>query len=119
MVVAMTCPVIESCHTIGKKWSIPIIEEIAFSKFGFNRFLTQSNLTPRILSIQLKELEDAGMIKKRFYKRANRKVAEYVLTQKGLELHDIITKIKLWNMKWSKVPDFCLSTPCTECPKYR
>lgn len=116
----MTCPVIESSHIIGKKWSIPIIEEIALDKFdGFNKFLNKSkNITPRILSKQLKELEKTGLIKKENYNHSNRNVTKYILTQKGLELHKLIIKLKKWNVKWEHVHESCTQTACTECPKY-
>ena len=113
----MACPVIESSHIIGKKWSIPIIEEVAISGFrGFNNFLAKANITPRILSMQLKELENAGIIKRKCnHSSAN---AKYSLTEKGREMHNIITEIKKWNMKWKNVPDYCLEKPCTECSLY-
>ncbi len=111
----MACPVIQSSHIIGRKWSIPLIEEIALNDFnGFNNFLEKSKITPRILSMQLKELENTGVIKK---KNSNAKT-KYVLTEKGHELHNIITEIKRWNLRWGDVPESCLSTPCTECSMY-
>ncbi len=115
----MACPVIESSHIIGKKWSIPIIEDIALGKFnGFNNFLSRLYVTPRILSMQLRELERSGIIKKRKYNDSSTHTTNYTLTEKGQELHNIINEIKRWNARWGAVPDSCLSTPCAECSLY-
>lgn len=116
----MQCPVIESGHVIGRKWAIPIIEEIASGKFsGFNKFVKKSrNITARTLSIQLKELEAAGLVEKSNNEHKNRKTTSYSLTGKGQELHRIITEIKGWNIKWNNVPAHCLKLSCTECQKY-
>ena len=116
----MSCPVIESSRIIGKKWSIPIVQEIALGKFcGFNRFMSKAgNITPRILSKQLKELEDAGLIKKITKRHSNSQLTEYALTKKGLEFHKIIRELKKWSRKWDNTPENCLKIVCTECPKY-
>ena len=116
----MACPVIESGHLIGKKWSIQIIEEIAFERFdSFNGFLRKSkSITPRTLSSQLKELEAAGLVKKKYYNNSNNTAVTYNLTPKGKEMHSIIGNIKKWSAKWNKMPESCLSIPCTECPQF-
>ncbi len=115
----MACPVIESSHIIGKKWSIPIIEEIALNNFnGFNNFLSRVDVTPRILSMQLKELERSGIIKKREYNDGITHTTNYALTKKGQELHNIINEIKRWSIKWDNVLGSCLTTPCAECSLY-
>jgi len=98
----------------------PIIEEIELEKFtSFNSFIKKSrNMTPRILSIQLKELGSAGLIKKEA-QAASRKTTRYKLTAKGQEMHKIITEIKKWNIRWNKAPASCISTACTECDSFR
>jgi len=97
-----------------------LIEEIARGKFyGFNRFLRESKqITPAMLSTQLKELEKADLIKKVHRNHSNRKVTSYTLTQKGTELYKVIIEMKKWGIKCGNAPDFCLHTACIECPKY-
>ena len=115
----MGCQVIETTHILGKKWSIPVIEAIALNKFsGFNNFIAKTGVTPRVLSAYLKELETAGLIRKRLLSHKNEMAAAYDLTKKGLEFHAVIKKAKRWNIKWNQVPEFCLNTPCSECKKY-
>src|SRR3989338_8886457 len=113
----MPCSVIKTCNIIGKKWSVPIIEEIALGSFGgFNIVMSKmKSITPRTLSLHLQELEKSGIIKKKSVKKNSKESTSYSLTKKGRELHGIITEIKNWNIRWSKAPEFCLTTPCTEC----
>lgn len=116
----MSCPVIQINNIIGKKWVTPIIEEIALGKFyGFNKFLKKADVTPRILSRQMKELEEAGIVEKRYHVQNNRKITEYILTKKGAEFHKVIVKAKKWNIKWNNIQKLCLHTPCTECVQYK
>lgn len=108
----MHCSVINSSHLLGKKYSVVIIEEIALGKFvGFNAFLRKADITPRTLSLQMRSLEESGIITK----NNNGGRSEYALTEKGKDLHRVISSIKKWNIKWSRAPKECLTTPCTEC----
>lgn len=117
----MPCPVIASSHLIGKKWTIPIIEEIALDKFdGFNNFLKRAEcITPTRLSEQLKELEAEGLIQKMPLNNPNVEPTKYVLTEKGQELHNLIQEIKKWNIKWNDASGSCLHTSCTDCGAFR
>ena len=100
---------------MGKKWAIPIIEEIALGKFiGFNQFSRDAeNITATRLSAQLKELEQEGIIEKLPVKRQGS--ARYKLTEKGEEFHQVVQSIKRWNIKWNNVPESCFKTSCNNC----
>lgn len=112
----MVCAVIDSSHLIGKKYSVVIIEEIALNSFqGFNAFLRKAEITPRTLSLHLRDLEKSGIVTK----NNNGGKSEYNLTDKGKDLHRVILSIKKWNIKWGNVPNKCLTTPCTECNLYK
>ncbi|MBI4017647.1 MAG: helix-turn-helix transcriptional regulator [Candidatus Aenigmarchaeota archaeon] len=108
----MGCIVLESAHLMGKKWTIPLFEEIALGRFhGFNRFADAAGMTPRILSKQLKELEGAGLIK-----RVNG-ASGYALTDKGRSFDELVAGIKRWNVKWNGLPESCLTTSCAQCDR--
>jgi DNA-binding HxlR family transcriptional regulator len=59
------CPIRTSLGILGKKWTILIIRDIGVRKINrFNRILESiPGLTPRVLSMRLKELEKEGLIK--------------------------------------------------------
>src|SRR3989338_9680625 len=110
----MACPVFDSSHILGRKWSVMVFEEIAMNRFkGFNQFLKKSrNITPKVLSMQLKELEGAKLIRKKTVVSGGRNITQYNLTEKGQEFHRLIVDLKEWNIKWNSVPKACLNTSC-------
>ena len=60
----VNCPIRTSLGILGKKWTILIIRDIGVRKINrFNRILESiPGLTPRVLSMRLKELEKEGLI---------------------------------------------------------
>ena len=58
------CPIKTSLGVLGKKWTMLILRDIGFLKIvRFNRILESiPSLTPRVLSMRLRELEDEGFI---------------------------------------------------------
>src|SRR3989338_378712 len=98
----MKCPVTDLAHILGRKWSVPLLEEIAVGKFdGFNSFMARSKLTPHMLSLQLKEFERGGLISKSKRKDSNR--TEYELTGRGKDAHRLVLDMKKLCVKWSVI----------------
>ena len=60
----VNCPIRNSLGILGKKWTILIIRDIGVRKINrFNRILESiPGLTPRVLSMRLKEIEKEGLI---------------------------------------------------------
>jgi DNA-binding HxlR family transcriptional regulator len=99
---------------MGKKWTMPLIEEIATGKFqGFNSTLGKTGMTPKTLSSQLKEMAAFGLIKK-----VGGKKTGYMLTEKGGEFRKIIGEFKKFNIKWGNFEAGCLEKSCLECGKF-
>ena len=86
--MASECPMLIGSHELGKKWTVPLIEEIYFKKKAkFNDISRSLKISPKILSQRLNELEKLGIIKK--IDAENDKIG-YELTKKGKELQKII-----------------------------
>jgi DNA-binding HxlR family transcriptional regulator len=68
----ITCPIRTSLGILGKKWTILILRDIGFLRIDrFNRLLESiTGLTPRILSIRLKQLKKEGFIERIEEKRS-------------------------------------------------
>src|SRR5712691_12598932 len=60
------CPIKASMGVLGRKWTTLLLRDIGFRKiYRFNNLLESiPGLTPRVLSIRLKELERDGIIQK-------------------------------------------------------
>lgn len=86
----------KTLKVIGSKWTIPILHQLCS---GTKRFGQLSRALPRVspktLSLRLRELERGGIVKKKVFAEVPLHV-EYSLTTKGQSLRDIITKMKAW-----------------------
>ncbi|MBI2105844.1 helix-turn-helix transcriptional regulator [Candidatus Woesearchaeota archaeon] len=106
------CNVLSFTGLMGKKWTFVILEQIALNKDeGFN-FLTKKikNISPKILSSRLKELELAEFLDKDIEQNPLR--SHYKLSKKGKEIYQIFKSLKLWNSKYS---ENCYKKECANC----
>jgi DNA-binding HxlR family transcriptional regulator len=95
------CPIKTSLGVLGKKWTILIIRDIGFRKIErFNRLLKSiPGLTPRVLSMRLKELEKEGFIQCIQEKRMPMMVL-WSLTEKGKDTLPILLMLTAFSSKW-------------------
>jgi DNA-binding HxlR family transcriptional regulator len=67
-----------------------------YEKLRFNELLKNINgISPKSLSNRLKELNEAGLIKREFFPEIPPKV-EYSLTQDGIEVRDAMKPLMQW-----------------------
>lgn len=105
------CLPLHTFHLMGKKDFIPILEEFYFTRFdGFNSLTRHLQITPRQLSLRLKEMESASLLEK--------KENAYVLTSKGKELGELIQHIKGFHSRYHEGYQSCAGKPCSECVQF-
>jgi DNA-binding HxlR family transcriptional regulator len=113
------CPVFRSAELLGRKWTISLLQEISlYGDRGFNFLLRRMRkLTPKVLAVRLKELELEGIVERTVLPG---KVAatQYALTEKGMELMQLLAALKQWNLKYSPVALPCGKMACVECQLY-
>ena len=87
----ITCPIRTSLGILGRKWTILILRDIGFLRIDrFNRLLESiQGLTPRILSLRLKQLEKEGFIE-RIEEKRSPIVVRWRLTEKGKDTLPIL-----------------------------
>ncbi|WP_306303056.1 winged helix-turn-helix transcriptional regulator [Alicyclobacillus sendaiensis] len=88
---------------IGGKWKMLILWYIALDspqRFGKLRRLLPK-VTPKMLTAQLRELEQDGIIQRKVYKQVPPKV-EYTLTEYGEKLIPILKLMYEWGMDYAK-----------------
>ena len=90
-------------NIIGKKWSLYIIRELAIKPKFFNEILRALSwgLTPKVLSLRLKELEKEKIVKKKIYVEKRPVKVKYSLTKRGKELVEAFKAIENWSKKWN------------------
>ncbi len=86
----------KTLKVIGSKWTIPILHQLCGGTRRFGQLAqTLPGISPKTLSLRLKELERGGVVKKKVFAEVPLHV-EYSLTAKGLSLRTIINKMKTW-----------------------
>lgn len=93
------CPIETAFEFIGKKWAINVLRDLFRGKRKFREFLEANpELSGKVLSQRLKELEKDGLIKKKVVSKTPLK-AEYELTEKGDNLDKVLYEIIMFSMK--------------------
>jgi DNA-binding HxlR family transcriptional regulator len=96
------CPRLhETVELVGKRWSGAIV--YVLMEGGAMRFSQIAHAVPdlsdRLLSERLKELEARGIVERRVHEGAPVKV-EYELTDRGKDLRDALAELKAWGDRW-------------------
>ncbi|WP_051286777.1 winged helix-turn-helix transcriptional regulator [Paenibacillus taiwanensis] len=90
------CPVELTLDVIGGKWKGVLLYHLIDGEKRFNEFRRICpNITQRMLTLQLRELEADGIIHREVYHQVPPKV-EYSLTQLGRTLVPIILLMRDW-----------------------
>ena len=93
------CPVEAALEQIGGKWKGVTLFHLLDGVKRFNELQRDvGNVTQRMLTKQLRELEAAGLIHREVYPVVPPKV-EYSLTDKGESLRPILMALKDWGEK--------------------
>jgi DNA-binding HxlR family transcriptional regulator len=98
----------ESCCTsyhqavelVGKRWTGAILFVLMDGPTRFSEFKRLvPDLSDRLLSERMKELEAEGIVERRVIDDTPIRV-EYVLTEKGKALEPAVRALKLWARSW-------------------
>ncbi|MGN6353808.1 MAG: winged helix-turn-helix transcriptional regulator [Parafilimonas sp.] len=85
---------------MGNKWKPIIINVIGTRSIRFGQLdAIVPNISRKVLTEQLKELEEDGLLQRLAYKEIPPRV-EYSLSEKGLAFLPILESIKEWNLKY-------------------
>lgn len=97
------CPFTRAIGKIGNKWKPIIINVIAEKTIRFGQLdAVIPFITRKVLTEQLKELEEDGIIIRTAFKEIPPRV-EYKLSEQGLALLPILNTIREWNCKFEKM----------------
>jgi DNA-binding HxlR family transcriptional regulator len=113
-----SCSVYKAADLIGKRWTILILLEL-YKGGRWKRYTELKskimNITPKILSMRLKELENGGLIEKRVDAKSFPIKSEYRLTAAGKDFIKVIQQIKSWSLRWKSDNKECNGKDCKEC----
>ncbi|WP_276718848.1 winged helix-turn-helix transcriptional regulator [Pseudooceanicola nitratireducens] len=90
-----SCSMARTLSVIGDRWTLLILRDCFLGVRRFDAFQDRLGVTRGILSDRLKQLTEAGVLKKIAYQdRPPRH--EYKLTAKGLDLYPVVLSIVHW-----------------------
>ncbi len=97
------CPVARSLEVIGERWSLLIVRDLLGGEKRFTDLMRGlSNITPKWLTMRLRELEDAGIVE-RVHEPGKREVW-YRLSPTGRELGGVIGELNAWGLRHAMRP---------------
>jgi DNA-binding HxlR family transcriptional regulator len=90
-----TCPVARTVDIVGDKWSLLIIRDAFDGIRRFSQFQRSLGVAKNILSTRLRELVAAGVLRVGPASDGS-SYQEYVLTDKGEDLFDLVVSLRQW-----------------------
>ncbi|SDF92500.1 DNA-binding transcriptional regulator, HxlR family [Pedobacter terrae] len=102
-VLADECAEVYAANIIGGQWSLVICSWLTNGKMRFGELKKSiPNITERMLTLQLRKLEENHIITRTVYAEVPPKVT-YELTEIGYELKPIILQMEQWGTRHKKL----------------
>jgi DNA-binding HxlR family transcriptional regulator len=95
------CPTLDATQMLTKRWTVLLVKQLLEGPQRFSEMESSLQISGRILSERLRELELEELIKRHVYPDIPVRV-EYVLTDKGRAMKPIILEIEIWAKEWVK-----------------
>lgn len=94
------CGIARALDIVGERWALLIVRELVFGPKRFTDLRRGlAGASPNVLSQRLRELESAGVVRRRTVGAAT-----YELTERGHALHPILVQLGLWGARASVAP---------------
>ncbi len=96
------CPIEATLDVIGGKWKGLILYHLLDGKKRFNELRRlMPSITQRMLTLQLRQLEQDQLINRKVYPEVPPKV-EYTLTKRGKSLETVLHLMRDWGAKFMR-----------------
>lgn len=94
------CPVAMAAEILCSRWTLVLMRELIAGSSRFNELRRGvPKMSPSLLSQRLRELEIAGIVKRR-PSRSEKGTYEYELTPSGHDVRQIVEAMGFWGQKW-------------------
>jgi DNA-binding HxlR family transcriptional regulator len=94
----MACSIARTLDVVGEPWSPLILRDVWVGLNRFDQLQADLGISRKVLTERLNHLVEHGVLERRPYDRRPR--YEYVLTEKGAELVDLLIVMVGWGDKW-------------------
>lgn len=94
------CPLAMAAEVLCTRWTMVLLRELIAGSTRFNDLRRGvPKMSPTLLSQRLKDLELAGIVEKKPV-HTERGVFEYLLTEAGRDLQEVVITMGMWGQKW-------------------
>jgi DNA-binding HxlR family transcriptional regulator len=94
----MACSIARTLDVIGEPWSPLILRDVWAGVTRFGQIQADLGISRKVLTERLNHLVEHGVLERRPYDRRPR--FEYVLTEKGMKLVDVLMVMAAWGDEW-------------------
>ena len=94
----MACSIARTLDIFGEPWTPLILRDIRVGCTRFEQIQGDLKISRKVLTERLTFLVEQGVLERRAYDRRPR--YEYVLTEKGWGLVDVLSVMTAWGDKW-------------------
>jgi DNA-binding HxlR family transcriptional regulator len=94
----MVCSIARTLDVFGEPWTPLILRDVWVGFTRFEQIQADLGISRKVLTERLNHLVEHGVLERRPYDRRPR--YEYVLTEKGVELLDVLTVMAGWGDRW-------------------
>src|SRR5258708_7909041 len=110
------CPIEATLDIVGGKWKVLILFYLMKGTVRFGEFQRLiPKITQRMLTLQLRELEEDGVVHREVYRQVPPKV-EYSLTEFGRSLEPILILMRDWGVTYkerlARITTAAAAPPC-------
>ncbi|MCP2336299.1 winged helix-turn-helix transcriptional regulator [Actinomadura rupiterrae] len=95
---AMACSIARTLDVIGEPWSPLILRDVWAGLTRFQQLQADLGISRKVLTERLDHLVERGVLERRPYDQRPR--YEYVLTERGTELVDVLMVMAAWGDRW-------------------
>jgi DNA-binding HxlR family transcriptional regulator len=88
----------DALYVIGGKWTLRIIVALRRGNRRFNELQRTLGISAKVLSGELKDMEQNGLIKRNIY-HDDPVVIEYTQTEYCSTLHEVLTSLNKWGTR--------------------
>ena len=94
------CPVETTLSLISDKWKVLIIRDLLPGTKRFGELKKSiGSVSPKVLTSQLRQMEESGLLTRRVYPEVPPKV-EYTLTELGVSLKPVLDAMRDWGEEY-------------------
>ncbi len=93
---AASCPIARSLDVVGDPWVLLVLRESFRGVTRFEQFRSALGIADNVLSRRLRQMVEAGLLRRSPYHAGNRVQHEYVLTDAGSDLLPVLHALGRW-----------------------